>query len=96
MEPAFQMGTASDWIGAARTGRLRRVLTHRQILREVWGQAHESDTYYPRVYKGPRLWMASLAPGAPGGTITEITPAADGTTIRFGRSPDLGADGSTA
>jgi two-component system KDP operon response regulator KdpE len=27
-----------------------KVLTHRQILREVWGQAHERDTHYLRVY----------------------------------------------
>jgi two-component system KDP operon response regulator KdpE len=27
-----------------------RVLTHRQILREVWGPAHAADTHYLRVY----------------------------------------------
>lgn len=29
-----------------------KVLTHRHILREVWGPAHESDTQYLRVYIG--------------------------------------------
>ena len=29
-----------------------RVLTHRQLLREIWGPAHESDTQYLRVYVG--------------------------------------------
>jgi two-component system KDP operon response regulator KdpE len=29
-----------------------KMLTHRQILREVWGPAHESDTQYLRVYIG--------------------------------------------
>ena len=27
-----------------------KVLTHRQILREVWGPGHEADTHYLRVY----------------------------------------------
>jgi two-component system, OmpR family, KDP operon response regulator KdpE len=27
-----------------------RVLTHRQILREVWGPSHAEDTHYLRVY----------------------------------------------
>ena len=27
-----------------------KVLTHRQILREVWGPGHEDDTHYLRVY----------------------------------------------
>jgi two-component system KDP operon response regulator KdpE len=27
-----------------------KVLTHRQILREVWGQGHDEDTHYLRVY----------------------------------------------
>jgi len=29
-----------------------RVLTHKQLLREIWGPAHESDTQYLRVYVG--------------------------------------------
>lgn len=29
-----------------------RVVTHAQILREVWGPAHESDLHYLRVYAG--------------------------------------------
>jgi two-component system, OmpR family, KDP operon response regulator KdpE len=29
-----------------------RVLTHRQILREIWGVEHEEDTQYLRVYIG--------------------------------------------
>ncbi len=27
-----------------------RILTHRQLLREVWGEAHEDDTQYLRVF----------------------------------------------
>jgi len=29
-----------------------RVLTHKQLLRELWGPAHEQDTQYLRVYVG--------------------------------------------
>jgi two-component system KDP operon response regulator KdpE len=29
-----------------------KVLTHRQILREIWGAAHENNTQYLRVYMG--------------------------------------------
>jgi len=29
-----------------------RVMTHRQLLREVWGPGHEEDTQYLRVYVG--------------------------------------------
>jgi two-component system KDP operon response regulator KdpE len=29
-----------------------RVLTHKQLLREIWGPAHERDTQYLRVYVG--------------------------------------------
>jgi len=29
-----------------------KMLTHRQILREIWGPAHEEDTHYLRVYVG--------------------------------------------
>jgi two-component system KDP operon response regulator KdpE len=29
-----------------------RIVTHRQILREVWGPAHEEDVHYLRIYIG--------------------------------------------
>jgi len=29
-----------------------RIVTHRQILREVWGPAHEQDVHYLRIYIG--------------------------------------------
>jgi len=31
-------------------GNVGRVLTHRQLLREVWGPSHAEDTHYLRVY----------------------------------------------
>jgi len=41
-----------------------RVLTHRMILREIWGPQAESQTHYLRVYVA-RL-RSKLSPGAPG------------------------------
>jgi two-component system KDP operon response regulator KdpE len=29
-----------------------RIVTHRHILREVWGPAHEDDVHYLRIYIG--------------------------------------------
>ena len=29
-----------------------RILTHQQLLREVWGEAHKEDTHYLRVFIG--------------------------------------------
>jgi two-component system KDP operon response regulator KdpE len=29
-----------------------RIVTHRQMLREVWGPAHEDDVHYLRIYIG--------------------------------------------
>jgi two-component system KDP operon response regulator KdpE len=29
-----------------------RIVTHRQILRAVWGPAHEGDVHYLRIYIG--------------------------------------------
>ncbi len=41
-----------------------RVLTHKQILKEVWGAAHTDDTQYLRVYIGQvRDKMETASPG---------------------------------
>ena len=37
---------------AALAAHAGRVVTHAQLLREVWGPAHEQDTQYLRVYIG--------------------------------------------
>ena len=48
-----------------------RVVTHRQILREVWGPAHVEDTQYLRVYVGQLRHKLERDPGAPGLIVTE-------------------------
>ena len=35
---------------AALARHLGLVVTHRQLLREVWGPSHEQDTHYLRIY----------------------------------------------
>ena len=42
-----------------------KMLTHRQILREVWGPAHEQDTQYLRVYVGQLRQKLGDDPAAP-------------------------------
>jgi two-component system KDP operon response regulator KdpE len=42
-----------------------RVLTHRQLLREIWGPLHEEDTQYLRVYIGQLRQKLNDDPAAP-------------------------------
>lgn len=48
-----------------------KVLTHRHILREVWGPAHESDTQYLRVYIGQLRAKIEDDPANPAVILTE-------------------------
>lgn len=48
-----------------------KVLTHRQILRAVWGPAHESDTQYLRVYIGQLRGKIEAQPANPALILTE-------------------------
>ncbi|MCM2504332.1 response regulator [Aureimonas altamirensis] len=48
-----------------------KVLTHRQILRHVWGVAHEGDVQYLRVYIGQLRAKLEADPAAPTIVITE-------------------------
>ncbi|MBS7541409.1 response regulator [Ancylobacter lacus] len=48
-----------------------KVVTHRQILREVWGPAHEHDTQYLRVYVGQLRAKLEPDPASPTIVITE-------------------------
>ena len=41
------------------------VLTHRQLLREIWGPEHESDVQYLRVYVGQLRQKLGDDPSAP-------------------------------
>jgi two-component system KDP operon response regulator KdpE len=42
-----------------------RIVTHRQILREVWGPAHEEDVHYLRIYIGHLRQKLGDDPGNP-------------------------------
>jgi two-component system KDP operon response regulator KdpE len=48
-----------------------RVLTHGQILREVWGTAHEHDVAYLRVYMGQLRHKLEADPARPAFLLTE-------------------------
>ncbi len=48
-----------------------KVLTHRQILREVWGPAHSEDGHYVRVYMGHLRQKLEDDPARPKHILTE-------------------------
>jgi two-component system KDP operon response regulator KdpE len=48
-----------------------KVLTHRHILRDVWGPAHEHDTQYLRVYVGQLRTKLEADPANPVLIVTE-------------------------
>jgi two-component system, OmpR family, KDP operon response regulator KdpE len=48
-----------------------KVLTHRQILREVWGPAHSQDGHYVRVYMGHLRQKLEDDPAQPKHILTE-------------------------
>ncbi len=48
-----------------------RVLTHRQLLKAVWGPAHADDTHYVRVYMGGLRKKIEADPSMPRHLITE-------------------------
>ena len=48
-----------------------KVLTHRQILREVWGPSHSEDDHYVRVYMGHLRQKLEDEPAQPKHILTE-------------------------
>jgi len=48
-----------------------RVLTHRMLLREVWGPSHAQDTHYLRVYMGQLRQKLEDDPAQPRHLLTE-------------------------
>jgi len=48
-----------------------RMLTHKQILNEVWGPAHDNDTQYLRVYVGQVREKLETNPASPQIIVTE-------------------------
>ena len=52
-------------------GNQGRVLTHRQLLREVWGQAYEQDTHLLRVHMSNLRQKIEADPARPAFIVTE-------------------------
>ena len=48
-----------------------RVLTHRQLLREVWGPSHAGQSHYLRIYMGHLRQKLELDPAQPQHLLTE-------------------------
>ena len=48
-----------------------RVLTHRQLLREVWGPAHTQQSHYLRIYMGHLRQKLEADPAQPAHLLTE-------------------------
>jgi two-component system KDP operon response regulator KdpE len=48
-----------------------RVLTHRQLLREVWGPSHEGQSHYLRIYMGHLRQKLEGDPAQPRHLLTE-------------------------
>lgn len=48
-----------------------RVLTHRQLLREVWGPSHAEQSHYLRIYMGHLRQKLETDPAQPQHFLTE-------------------------
>lgn len=48
-----------------------RVLTHRQLLREVWGPSHSDQSHYLRIYMGHLRQKLEINPSQPQHLLTE-------------------------
>ena len=48
-----------------------RVLTHRQLLREVWGPSHSEQSHYLRIYMGHLRQKLEADPTQPRHLLTE-------------------------
>jgi two-component system KDP operon response regulator KdpE len=48
-----------------------RVLTHRQLLREVWGPSHDGQSHYLRIYMGHLRQKLEADPAQPRHLLTE-------------------------
>jgi two-component system KDP operon response regulator KdpE len=49
-----------------------KVLTHRHLLREVWGEGHADDSHYLRIYVGHLRQKLETDPALPAHFLTEI------------------------
>jgi two-component system KDP operon response regulator KdpE len=53
-------------------GQPNRVLTHRQLLKAVWGPSHAEDSHYVRVYMGHLRNKLEAEPSQPRHLVTEL------------------------
>jgi two-component system, OmpR family, KDP operon response regulator KdpE len=53
------------------TANAGRVLTHRQLLREVWGPSHAEQNHYLRIYMGHLRQKLEHEPAQPRHLLTE-------------------------
>ncbi|HET6718084.1 MAG TPA: winged helix-turn-helix domain-containing protein, partial [Rhodocyclaceae bacterium] len=49
-----------------------KVMTHRHLLREVWGDGHAGDSHYLRVYVGHLRQKLEIDPALPAHLLTEV------------------------
>ena len=71
-------------LAAALIGREGQVLTHRQLLREVWGPASVEHSHYLRIYLGHLRRKLEIDPARPAHFLTET-----GVGYRFVAQPTL-------
>jgi two-component system KDP operon response regulator KdpE len=48
-----------------------KVLTHRQLLRDIWGPSHAEDSHYVRIYMGHLRRKIEDDPSQPRHIVTE-------------------------
>jgi len=53
-------------------GRRGTVMTHRELLREVWGPAHSDSSHYLRIYMGHLRHKLERDPARPEYLLTEV------------------------
>ncbi len=49
-----------------------KVMTHRELLREVWGPSHAESSHYLRVYMGHLRHKLESDPAQPAHLLTEV------------------------
>ncbi|WP_173586053.1 winged helix-turn-helix domain-containing protein, partial [Methylogaea oryzae] len=62
-----------------------KVLTHRQLLKDVWGPGHAEDAHYLRIYMSQLRHKLEADPTRPRYLTTE---SGVGYRLRYGPSPD--------
>lgn len=61
----------SCWLLHVLASDVGRVLTHRQLLREVWGPSHAEQSHYLRIYRAHLRHKLEADPAQPVRFLTE-------------------------